>query len=168
LNYNKNTEGYDMRRKDREITDRNQIMDIMKKCNVCSLALFDEGYPYIIPFNFGAAIIDDQIKLYFHCAKAGKKLDLIRKNNKVGFEMNCSHKLLLGEKACDSTMEFESVCGNGSIEILTEDKKEMALNYLMKQYTQKENHEFDTKVLAVVEVLELTVNEIYGKALKRS
>ncbi|MDF2587373.1 MAG: pyridoxamine 5-phosphate oxidase family protein, partial [Anaerocolumna sp.] len=42
-----------MRRTDREITDLNQIVDIMKRCDVCRLAFFDKEYPYIVPLNFG-------------------------------------------------------------------------------------------------------------------
>ena len=87
-----------MRRKDREIKDLNDIMAIIKKCDVCNLAFFDEEYPYIVPLNFGVTLLDGTITLYFHGANAGKKLDLIKKNNKVGFEMDCSHKLILGEK----------------------------------------------------------------------
>jgi nitroimidazol reductase NimA-like FMN-containing flavoprotein (pyridoxamine 5'-phosphate oxidase superfamily) len=157
-----------MRRKDREITDLDEIMKIIKKCDVCSLAFFDEEYPYIIPLNFGVTLVEDMITLYFHGAKVGKKLELIKKNNKVGFEMNCSHKLLLEEIACKSTMEYESVCGNGIVEILNESEKKEALTYLMKQYSSKESYEFDKKVLDAVTVFKVVVNEIHGKALKRS
>lgn len=157
-----------MRRKDREITDLNEIVAIMKKCDVCSLAFFDEEYPYIVPLNFGVNLVEKKVTLYFHGANAGKKLELIKKNNKVAFEMSCSHKLLLGEKACDSTMEYESVCGNGIVKILNEIEKQEALIYLMKQYSDKENYEFDKNVVNAVAVFSLTVCKIHGKALKRS
>ena len=42
-----------MRRSDREIKDRDQIIEVIKKCDVCRLALNDGGYPYILPLNFG-------------------------------------------------------------------------------------------------------------------
>ena len=157
-----------MRRKDREIKDLNDIMAIIEKCDVCNLAFFDEEYPYIVPLNFGVTLLDGTITLYFHGANAGKKLDLIEKNNKVGFEMDCSHRLILGEKACNSTMEYESVCGNGIVEILSESEKQEALIYLMKQYSGKEEHEFDKSSINAVSVFKLTVSEIHGKALKRS
>ncbi|MFL0250753.1 pyridoxamine 5'-phosphate oxidase family protein [Clostridium neuense] len=156
-----------MRRKDREITDLNKIAAIMKKCDVCSLAFFDDEYPYIVPLNFGMNLVEDKITLYFHGANAGKKLELIKKNNKVGFEMNCSHKLLLGEKACNSTMEYESVCGNGIIEILKEAEKREALTYIMKQYNDKEEYEFDRKSVDAVVIFRLIVSEVHGKILKK-
>jgi len=157
-----------MRRKDREVTDLNEIMAIIQKCDVCNLAFFDEEYPYIVPLNFGVALVDDTVTLYFHGANAGKKLELVKKNNKVGFEMDCSRKLILGEKACNSTMEYESVCGNGIVEILNESEKEEALNYLMKQYSGVVKHEFDKKELNAISVFKLTVSQIHGKVLKRS
>jgi len=156
-----------MRRKDREITEISEIMEIIKKCDVCNLALFDEKYPYVVPLNFGAANIDNKVTLYFHGAKVGKKIDLLKKNNMVAFEMDCSHKLLLAETACDSTMEFESVCGNGVIEILEDNQKIAALTILMNQYEVKEKHEFNENHLNAIEVLKLTVNEITGKRLMK-
>ena len=42
-----------MRRKDREITDFNEIINIIKKCDVCRIALNDKDFPYIVPLNFG-------------------------------------------------------------------------------------------------------------------
>lgn len=157
-----------MRRKDREITDLNEILGIMKKCDVCNIAIFDEEYPYIIPMNFGFSSQDKELALYFHCAKAGKKLDLLRKNPKVGFEMDCSHNLIIKELDCDCTMEFESICGNGVIEILPDDQKIAALGQLMKQYKEQPAMNFNEKYVKAVEVLKLTVNEITGKHLDRN
>lgn len=156
-----------MRRKDREITDPNEIVEIIKKCDVCRIALFDDEYPYIIPLNFGYEKTEDIINLYFHCAQTGTKLDLIKKCNKVSFEMDCSHVLVTGEQACDYTMEFESVCGTGKIEILEEDEKINALNILMKQYSSKEKNTFDENLLKITTALRLTVKSITGKKLKQ-
>lgn len=156
-----------MRRKDRCVSDQSEILAIMKKCEVCNLAFFDEGFPYLVPLNFGLSQRDGMIELYFHCAKAGKKLDLLRANNHVAFSMTCSHKLILEEVACESTMEYESVCGNGILEELGDEDKGKALNILMKQYSGRDNYTFSEKELRAVAVLKLTVNEMAGKRLKK-
>ena len=52
-----------MRRKDREITDFNEIIEIIKKCDVCRIALNDEDFPYIVPLNFGLDIQGEQVFL---------------------------------------------------------------------------------------------------------
>lgn len=101
-----------MRRKDREITERKKIVEIMKRCDVCNVAFFGEKYPYIVPMSFGMNDLDDELRLYFHSAKEGTKLELLKKNCKVAFSMNTSHKLIFDDLACRCTMEYESVCGN--------------------------------------------------------
>ena len=69
-----------MRRSDREITDRNEILQVMERCDVCRLALNDGEYPYILPLNFGMEQAGEQIILYFHGATEGKKLNLIARD----------------------------------------------------------------------------------------
>ncbi|MCL2688185.1 MAG: pyridoxamine 5'-phosphate oxidase family protein [Methanobrevibacter sp.] len=157
-----------MRRKDREIRDINEIIKIMEKCEVCRLAFFDKYYPYIIPLNFGYIHKNGELSLYFHSALEGKKLNLIKENNKLAFEMDCSTELMSGDAPCDYTMTYESVCGNGTIEILDDDKKIKGLKYLMKKYSNKEysDGDFDDKILKTTVVLQLKVNRIVGKALK--
>ncbi|KZX15313.1 pyridoxamine 5'-phosphate oxidase [Methanobrevibacter cuticularis] len=118
-----------MRKNNRHIKDINEILDIIEKCNVCSLAIFDKEYPYIIPLNFGHNYEDNELYFYFHGANDGKKLELIDSNNKVAFEMNCSNNLISGKFPCKFTMEYESVCGNGEIEILKEEDKIEGLKY---------------------------------------
>ena len=77
-----------MRRSDREIKDIEGIIQVMEKCDVCRLAFYDGGYPYILPLNFGMQVHEDQITLYFHGADEGKKYELMEKDNRVGFEMD--------------------------------------------------------------------------------
>ena len=57
-----------MRRADREIKNRKDILDVIRKCDVCRLALNDDEYPYIVPLNFGMRISEDNVYLYFHGA----------------------------------------------------------------------------------------------------
>lgn len=156
-----------MRRKDREITETSEILKIMKQCDSCSVAFFDQEFPYVIPMNFGVEYQNGEVSLYFHSAEIGKKLDLIRKNGNVAFEMSCSHRLVTGESACSFTMEYESVCGNGHLEILDDEAKVKALNLLMSHYAKDQSFNFEESALKKVVVMRLRVNELYGKRLKR-
>ncbi len=152
-----------MRRKDREITDIGEIYAILKKCDVCSVAFHDEPYPYVIPLNFGAARSEvGEITLYFHGAAKGKKLDLLARNPHVAFSADCSHELKLYDEACECTMAFESVCGNGTLEVLDKSENLAALRVLMAQYSNM-SHGYDERAAAAVTILRLTVNEITGK-----
>lgn len=155
-----------MRRKDREILNMDEILGIIKKCDVCRLALFDDEYPYIIPMNFGFEYQGQQIVIYLHCANEGKKLDIIKRNNKVSFEMDCSHKLIQDTMPCNCTMEYESVIGHGIIEIMNENK-EKALTELMKHYSNEETFNFPDKIMQATTALRITVEKITGKHLKK-
>lgn len=79
-----------MRRSDREITDYNEMLEVIRKCNVCRLVLNDGEYPYVVPLNFGMEIENNKLVFYFHGAREGKKYELMRKNNKASFEMDLS------------------------------------------------------------------------------
>lgn len=151
-----------MRRKDREITDFNEIINIIKKCDSCVIALNDDGYPYIVPMNFGMSIEDEQLYLYFHCANEGKKLDLIRKDNRATFEMDCEHNIILYEERMSCTMGYASVIGHGIFEFVDEEKKRDALKTLMRQY-HSEDFIFSTKLLPATTVLRLKVLDMTGK-----
>ena len=79
-----------MRRRDREITDREKMLEIVAECDCCRLGLVDNGEAYIVPMNFGFEDAGSALTLYFHCAAEGRKLDLIGSGADVSFEMDCS------------------------------------------------------------------------------
>ena len=95
----------------------------MKRCDGCRLALNDDGYPYILPLNFGIKIVDGKVILYFHSALEGYKVDIIKKDNRASFEMDCKHQLQYFKEKGYCTMAYESVIGSGRIRILEEVEK---------------------------------------------
>lgn len=151
-----------MRRKDREIKDFDKILQIMRQCDSCVLALSDDGFPYMVPLNFGMDIEDGQLYLYFHCAMQGKKLDLIRKDNRATFEMDCDHNFILYDERMSCTMGYSSVVGHGIIEFVEEEKKYEALKILMRQY-HAEDFQFNKDMIKVTTVLKMKVLDITGK-----
>ena len=148
-----------MRRKDKKIEDSKIIEAILTQSQVCHIAFSDDEYPYVVPMNFG---YKDEA-LYFHCATHGKKLDLIRKNNKVGFEITLFHALIKKEISCDWTTKYRSIMGTGKIEIITDsDKKREGLDILMKQHGREINT-YDDKAVKRVVVLKLIINSLTAK-----
>ncbi len=158
----KNEKGNTMRRSDREIKNRDEILQVMRKCDVCRLALNDSDYPYILPLNFGMEVKNDQIILYFHGALEGKKYELIARDNRASFEMDCSHRLVTDSSNKSCTMEYESVIGRGIIELVPDDKKYDALCVLMKHY-HKEDFPFNPAVIPKTIVFQLVVEQMTGK-----
>lgn len=151
-----------MRRKDREITDFHEIIEIIKKCDVCRIALNDEEFPYIVPLNFGLDVEGEQVYFYFHAAMEGKKLELIEKDNRATFEMDCDHKFILYEERMSCTMGYASVIGHGYIENVADEDKYEALKILMRQY-HAEDFKFNTDMMKVTKVIRMRVTDMVGK-----
>ena len=160
--YPEKCRGRSMRRNDREIRDFTEIVEVIKKCDVCRIALHDAGYPYMIPLNFGMKTEGEQITLYFHGAGEGKKLELIRQDNRASFEMDCCHELIVDKEGCRCTMGYESVVGRGRMEIVEGEEKQEALRALMRQYHEGE-FPFRQEVAERTTVMKLTVEEVTGK-----
>ena len=120
-----------MRRADREITDFDELIAVMRGCDVCRLALHDEPYPYILPLNFGLEADGGTVRLYFHGADTGTKYDLIARNPNASFEMDRGHELILDDEHGNCTMTYESVIGQGRITVVPDSGKEHALRVLM-------------------------------------
>ena len=151
-----------MRRKDREITDFQDIIEIIKKCDVCRIALNDESFPYVVPLNFGLDVQGERVFFFFHAAMAGKKLDLIAKDNRATFEMDCEHNLILSEERMSCTMGYASVIGHGTIEIVPDEEKYEALKIIMRHY-HAEDFRFNTDTMSVTTVMKMTVTDMTGK-----
>lgn len=152
-----------MRRHDREITDKNEILEIMNRCDVCRLAFNDGDYPYILPLNFGIEEKDGKITFYFHSALEGYKTELIKKNNRVSFEMDCKHELKYDKGKGYCTMAFESVIGRGKVEVLSEEEKENALRKIMVHYHHSEDTYFNPAAIARTLVYKLIIEEMSAK-----
>ena len=91
-----------MRRQDKAITDPQEIEALIHQATICRLAITDDHQPYIIPLCFGYA----QNTLYFHAATAGKKIDLLKKNPQVCFEMDFDTRVILNPHACMCGMTY--------------------------------------------------------------
>ena len=75
-----------MRRKERQVTDMEQICGVINRCKVLRLGLNAPGAPYIVPMNFGCVLEGGSPVFYLHCAKEGRKVELLRANPFAGFE----------------------------------------------------------------------------------
>lgn len=151
-----------MRRKDREVTDWDEIIAIMQQCEVCRIALNDGGFPYILPLNFGLAAADGRVELYFHGARTGRKYELIRQDGRASFEMDCGHQLLTDTEHGSCSMAYESVIGQGRITLLPEEQAPAALRLILRQYGQ-EGFAYNEATLPATAVFKLTVERMTAK-----
>jgi len=153
-----------MRRVDREIQDRSEMLEIIEKADVCHLALADDEGPYIVAMNFGYQWADGELTLYFHSARSGKKIDIITNNNMGCFSVDVDHELTTGPQGCDWSMNYKSVVGRGHLEVLEDDaEKQLGLSLIMKHYSGRDDFVFDEKIFSMTLVLKMTINELTGK-----
>lgn len=128
-----------VRRKDREVTDRAVIEEVIKSADCCRLGLCDAGTVYIVPLCFGHECIGGKDIFYFHGAPEGRKISLMKENPVAGFELDGGFSLHEGENACAFSAAYRSVIGTGRVTFL-EDKEERrhALDCIMRHYAKGE------------------------------
>lgn len=134
-----------MRRKDREVTDLEQIFEIVSNCNIANIGMIDQGKPYVVALNFGYERKGDMLILYFHSAYEGRKMNALKENPSVYFEMNCVNEFIKGSKEnpCAYCWRYDSVMGSGQVEFIEDlEEKAYALDRLI-QHIGKENETFD-------------------------
>jgi uncharacterized protein len=155
-----------MRRKDREITDRADLTDIINKSDVCRIAFADGGTPYIVTLNFGYAW-GERLTFFFHCAREGRKLDLLRKNSEVCFSMDTDHELWERGSACAWSMGYRSIVGYGTLTIVEDPvERKRALDAIMDHYGYPGDKVYEEKNWRLTELLKLEVREMTGKQKK--
>ena len=150
-------------RREREVTDLNEIIQILDKCMILHLGLVDGDEPYVVPLNYGYTMEDGKLTLYMHGAKTGHKLDLIRANPKVFFEMDCDVHPFEGNHACQYGTTYASVMGRGVAHIIEDvEEKIKALNIFMKTQTGKD-FQFNEKLVGVVSIIKVDVSDYTAK-----
>ena len=154
-----------MRKSNSELKALKDILEIMKKCVVCRLAVTNEKYPYILPLNFGMTESEGKGSLYFHGALDGTKYGLLEKHPHVSFEMDCEHELQTEADRGYCTMNYESVIGHGVVTEVFGDKKKEALDILVGQYHK--DFTYNPQAMERTRVLRLDVEEMTVKRTTR-
>lgn len=152
-----------MTRREREVTDINEIIKILDESKVLHLGMVDGDEPYVVPMNYGYMLENGKLTIWLHGAKRGRKLDVMRANPKVFFEMECGITPFEGEIACKYGITYASIMGKGIAEIVEDiETKKSALSILMKTQTGKD-FEFEDKMAAVVSIIRIDVSEFTAK-----
>ena len=154
-----------MRRKDREVTDFNKIIEIINECEIIRLGLSDGDYPYIVPLNFAYTVDGDQICFYVHGAMAGRKYEMLTKNPKCSFEMDVPIMMDCMEEEGDVTMRYKSVMGKCSAELLDgEDRQKAIDDVIMARHEETKNFAYNKDTVKRTAVFKLIVTELSAKA----
>lgn len=152
-----------MRRKDKEITDRNEIEEILSTAMVGRLGTCAHEIPYITPMNF--TYDKETSKIFLHCANEGRKLENIRINRNVCFEVEEVKSVIVKQPTCGSSVAYRSVIIFGNIRILSDyHAKNYALRKLADKYApQNPKVPFTDAMIHKTNVLEIEIREMAAK-----
>ena len=152
-----------MTKREFKITDEAGIRQILDKAKVLRLGLAVDNVPHIIPLNYGYTLESGKLKFFLHSAVKGNKLDLIRSNPNVCFELVCDYKPFEGQLPCQYGLGYCAVSGRGKAVIVEDVEEKMeGMSILMKTQTGKD-FEFNERLVSIVSVIRLDVTEFTAK-----
>ena len=158
----KSSEGHPhgaMRRKDREITDRAEIDEIVRSAKVMHLALADNNIPFLVPVFYAY----DGTALYFHSARVGTKIEIMKRNNNVCFEISVDHGVIESDMACDFEAKHRTVIGFGKAAFVEDEvEKIKALDMIVAQFSNK-RFEYPKTNLNSAAVIRIDIESMKGK-----
>ncbi len=151
-----------MRRKKNEMTDQSEVEAVLRGAEVLHLALNAAGAPYVLPLSYGF----EPGRIYFHCARQGRKLDLIRADGNVGFEVSTDVRLKEPDtpgEPCAYGVRFKSVIGTGKARIVEDPAERIhGLDLVMEHYAPGE-WRFKEEKLAITAVVCIDIETLSGK-----
>jgi len=148
-----------MRRKDKEVVEFAEIEQIVRKSLVCRLALAEKNQPYIVPLCFGFK----NSALYFHSAPEGRKIEILRKNNKVCFEFDLDHEVVSDKEACKWGVKYRSVIGFGKASFVENlEEKRLGLDVIMQHYSGR-SFQYPQSAVENVVVIKVEIETMTGK-----
>jgi nitroimidazol reductase NimA-like FMN-containing flavoprotein (pyridoxamine 5'-phosphate oxidase superfamily) len=148
-----------MRRKDREITERSEIVGIISFAKIMHLALADNNVPFLVPLHFA---FDGQA-IYFHSARTGSKIEILKRNNLVCFEISDYRGVMESGSACDFEARHRTVIGLGRAYFIDDDTEKIrALNLIVAQFTEKK-FTYPKATLDATMVVRIEIDSVKGK-----
>lgn len=153
-----------MRKRNKRITDLAVIFDLLDSCHVGRLAtVSSDGWPAIKPLTFAR----DGWSLYFHCAQEGEKLDDIRRDSRVCFEVDLPIAYVKGTSGnpCRAEYLYRSVIIRGRASTVEErGEKIRALDCLMEKYQPGAVFAgYSDEKLAITGIVRIDIDDLSGK-----
>lgn len=149
-----------MRRKEQEITDRDIIDAIMARAPVCRIGLCDQGVPYVVPVTFGYR----HNRLYFHSSAEGRKMEILRANPNVCFQVDVDVKIVPADTACNWTVHYYSAIGDGTASIVEDlEEKIQGLNLIMEHYSGESHHDYPEALVHKAALVRIDISTVTGK-----
>ncbi len=153
-----------MRRSKKEIKDKSVIIELLNTSHVGRLGtITKDGYPMVKPLNFAY----HNGRIYFHTAKEGEKIEDIKKDNRVCFEIDLPIAYVKGTMSdpCKAEYLYRSVIIKGKAYIVEDrDERILGLKCLMQKYQPQGGYgDFLEEKLSITGVVRIDIEEMVGK-----
>ena len=150
-------------KRERQVTAPEQIRHILDTGKVLHLGLSVNDEPYVVPMNYGYTMEEGRLTLYLHSAVQGRKLDMMRANPKVFFDIDCDLMPFEGRVPCQYGLVYSSIMGRGTATMVEDvEEKKQAMTLLMKTQTGKD-FTFEDRLVSIVAVVRIDVAEYTAK-----
>ena len=157
---------HQMRRKDREITDFDTIVQMINACPLVHLGLYDKNepdFPYIVPMNFGINVTDGIIRLYVHGARAGRKWNLLQSTDVCSVQLEKDDGMELIPTARDITERYRCIMAKAKIRLLEGNELVKGIERCVARDEMCRNFDWNRAALKHVAVWELELYSISAK-----
>lgn len=151
------------------IKSKNKIIKFLNEEDTGRISSIDEhGFPQIVPMNF--VFLNDSV--YMHSHIRGEKIENIKRNSKVGFEVDRNLEFLPSyfsdpeDASLADTLYISVVIKGEALLVENNEEKVLALNGLMKKYQPEGRYkpmDKDMDVLDATAVIKIIPKEMNGK-----
>jgi len=138
---------------------REAIDSIINESTFCRLAISEKGRSYSAILFFGY----DGSSLYFYGFPEGEKIDALRKNRRVCFELDSDGESIQSDRVCHRNVRYKSVVGYGEARFIEDiDAKMRALEIIMRNYSEQ-SFEYSEKEVEKTDVIRVDIETVTGK-----
>lgn len=149
-----------MRRLDKIVIDSKVINQILNESDLCRIGMVDDGEAYVVPVNYA----HHDGCLYFHSAKQGRKIDILKRSQTITFEITFLSQVQTGAKACNWTTRYRSAMGRANVLFVHDyDEKVKALDIIMQKYGAVGAQQYDRVMVDSVAILKLPIISLTAK-----
>lgn len=153
-----------MRLKKRECNEEAFFDEVFAAAEDMALAMNTGDFPYVVPLNFAQEKTGGARRIYIHCAREGRKLDLLRADDRVAFMLHAGVEI----DREHSTTIYNCLCGTGRA-VLVEDpaEKGRALDAIATRYHARCHVPARPEDISRVAILRIDVESLSGKRRPR-
>ena len=140
--------------------DKSDIEAVIQKAQACRIAMADDGQPYVVAVCFGYR----HNTLYFHSSLRGRKMDVLRRNNRVCVQFDADTEVVGNDLPCKFSARYRSASAFGRAFVVEDPAEKLAgLNVIMQHYTGRD-WEFPEDKVTRTAVVRIDIESMTGKS----